>query len=44
MEMHAVPRDEVEAIIAKEGAKLLDVRRVHHCGTLWLAYRYDVTR
>ncbi len=44
MEMHAVPRDEVEAILADAGARLLDVRRVHHCGPLWLACRYDVTR
>ena len=44
MEMHAVPRDEVEAILADAGARLLDVRRVHHCGPLWLAYRYDGTR
>lgn len=44
MEMHAVPRNEVEAIVADEGAKLLDLRRVHHCGPSWLVYRYDVTR
>lgn len=44
MEMHAVPREQVEAILADAGARLLDVRRVHHCGPLWLAYRYDVTR
>ncbi len=43
MEMHAVPRAEVEAILAEAGARLLDVRRVYHCGPLWLAYRYDVT-
>jgi SAM-dependent methyltransferase len=44
MEMHAVPRAEVEAILAEAGARLLDVRRVSHCGPLWLAYRYDVTK
>lgn len=44
MEMHAVPRHEVEAALADAGARLLDVRRVYHCGPLWLAYRYDVTR
>ena len=43
MEMHAVPRAEVEAILAAAGARLLDVRRVHHCGPTWLAFRYDVT-
>lgn len=44
MEMHAVPRAEVEALIAEGGGRLLDVRRVHHCGPTWLAFRYDVTR
>lgn len=44
MEMHAVPRAEVEALIADGGGRLLDVRRVHHCGPTWLAFRYDVTR
>jgi SAM-dependent methyltransferase len=44
MEMHAVPRDEVETIVHEAGGRVLEVRRVHHCGPLWLAYRYDVTR
>lgn len=44
MEMHAVPRDEVEALLRDTGARLLDVRRVDHCGPLWLAFRYDVTK
>jgi hypothetical protein len=44
MEMHAVPRDEVEAILRDAGARHLDVRRVYHCGPQWLAFRYDVTR
>jgi SAM-dependent methyltransferase len=44
MEMHAVPREEVEGILREAGARLLDVRRVHHCGPLWLAFRYDVTK
>jgi SAM-dependent methyltransferase len=43
MEMHAIPRDEVEAMLVEAGARLLDVRRVFHCGPQWLAYRYDVT-
>ncbi|MCC6162620.1 MAG: class I SAM-dependent methyltransferase [Acidobacteria bacterium] len=44
MEMHAVAREQVEAILRDCGARLLDVRRVHHCGPLWLAFRYDVTK
>jgi SAM-dependent methyltransferase len=44
MEMHAVPREDVESILEAAGARLLDVRRTHHCGPLWLAFRYDVTR
>jgi SAM-dependent methyltransferase len=44
MEMHAVPREDVESILETAGARLLDVRRTHHCGPLWLAFRYDVTR
>ena len=44
MEMHAVPRDEVETLLRDAGARLLGVRRVHHCGPLWLAFRYDVTK
>ena len=44
MEMHAVPREAVEAILRDAGARLLDVRRVYHCGPQWLAFRYDVTR
>lgn len=44
MEMHAVSRSDVEALLQDAGARLLDVRRVHHCGPTWLAYRYDVTR
>lgn len=44
MEMHAVGRAQVEAILIGAGARLMDVRPVHHCGPLWTAYRYDVTR
>ena len=44
MEMHAVAREDVESILEAAGARLLDVRRTHHCGPLWLAFRYDVTR
>ena len=43
MEMHAVPRHEVEALLHQKGARLLDVRPVHHCGPAWVAFRYDVT-
>jgi SAM-dependent methyltransferase len=44
MEMHAVPRAEVERTLAAAGVRLLDVRRTDHCGPTWLAYRYSVTR
>lgn len=44
MEMYAVPRAEVEVLVASAAARALDVRRVHHCGPMWLAFRYDVTR
>jgi SAM-dependent methyltransferase len=44
MEMHAVPRADVEALLTAAGARVLDVRRVHHCGPTWLAFRYDATR
>jgi hypothetical protein len=43
MEMHAIPRDEVEQLLRHAGARLLDVRRVYHCGPQWLAFRYDVS-
>lgn len=44
MEMHAVPRTEVEQILRDAGITLLDVTRVDHCGPTWLAYRYEGTR
>lgn len=44
MEMHAVPRQRVEALLAEAGARLLDVRRVYHAGPTWLTFRYDVTK
>lgn len=44
MEMHAIPRHRVEALLADAGARLIDVRRVYHTGPSWLAFRYDVTR
>jgi len=43
MEMHAVPRAEVEALLADAGVRLLQVRRETHCGPRWEAWRYDVT-
>lgn len=43
MEMHAVPRTEVEAILRQAGVHLLDVRPETHCGPRWEAWRYDVT-
>lgn len=44
MEMHAIERSAVEAILREAGARLLDTRRVYHCGPQWLAFRYDVTK
>jgi SAM-dependent methyltransferase len=43
MEMHAVPREEVEALLAAAGVRLLRVRAEAHCGPRWEAFRYDVT-
>lgn len=43
MEMHAVPRAEVEALLAAAGVSLLRVRPETHCGPRWEAWRYDVT-
>lgn len=43
MEMHAVPRVEVEALLSAAGVRLLRVRPEAHCGPRWEAFRYDVT-
>lgn len=43
MEMHAVPREDVEALLAAAGVRLLRVRTEAHCGPRWEAFRYDVT-
>ncbi len=43
MEMHAVPREDVEALLAAAGVRLLRVRQEQHCGPRWDAFRYDVT-
>ena len=43
MEMHAVPREDVGALLQAAGVRLLRVRREHHCGPRWDAFRYDVT-
>ncbi len=43
MEMHAVPREAVERLLDAAGVRLLRVRREHHCGPRWDAFRYDVT-
>ena len=43
MEMHAVPRAEVEAILNDAGVTLLRVRPEAHCGPNWEAWRYEVT-
>ncbi len=43
MEMHAVPRAEVEDLLTRSGLRLLRVRPETHCGPQWEAFRYDVT-
>lgn len=43
MEMHAVPREDVEALLVAAGVRLLRVRQEPHCGPRWQAFRYDVT-
>jgi len=43
MEMHAVPRGEVEALLTAAGVRLLRVRPEAHCGPRWEAFRYEVT-
>ena len=43
MEMHAVPRQDVAAILTAAGVRLLRVRAEAHCGPRWEAFRYDVT-
>ena len=43
MEMHAVRREDVEALLAAAGVRLLRVRQEQHCGPRWEAFRYDVT-
>ena len=43
MEMHAVPREDVEALLHAGGVRLVRVRREQHCGPRWEAFRYDVT-
>lgn len=43
MEMHAVPRPEVEALLREAGVTLLRVRPEAHCGPNWEVWRYDVT-
>jgi hypothetical protein len=43
MEMHAVAREEVEALLAAAGVRLLRVRSEAHCGPRWEAFRYEVT-
>ena len=43
MEMHAVSRPDVEALLHAAGVRLLRVRQEQHCGPRWEAFRYDVT-
>jgi SAM-dependent methyltransferase len=43
MEMHAVPRRDVEALLQEAGVRVLAVRPETHCGPQWEAWRYHVT-
>ncbi len=43
MEMHGVPRPDVEALLHAAGVRVLQVRPERHCGPRWEAFRYDVT-
>jgi len=43
MEMHAVPREDVEVLLRGVGVRLLAVRPETHCGPLWEAWRYHVS-
>ena len=44
MEMHAVERDEVLALLTRSGATVLDCREVYHCGPTWRTYKYLSTK
>lgn len=44
MEMHALPREQVEAALAAAGTRLLAVREDEHRGLGWRILRYEATR
>jgi SAM-dependent methyltransferase len=44
MEMHALPRNEVEALIEHTGGAILDITEVYHCGPMWKTYKYAATK
>lgn len=44
MEMHALPREEVVALLEAAGARVLDVQRDSYAGPAWISLRYLATR
>lgn len=44
MELHGMPRPQVELIVTGSGGSILDVRREPLLGTDWVSYRYVVGR
>ena len=44
MEMHAVGREEVLALLKQSGATVLEYREVYHCGPTWRTYKYFSTK
>jgi SAM-dependent methyltransferase len=44
MEMHAIPRGEVEKILAASGARLVEVAQDDAAGAGWVSLRYTATR
>jgi len=44
MEVHALPRDEVVALVTSAGGEVVDVRQDASVGPQWLSYRYCVRK
>ena len=44
IEMHGMRRNEVEALLERSGARLLEAQQDDSSGSDWLSYRYAVTR
>jgi hypothetical protein len=44
MEMHAIPRAEVERILGESGVRVLDVAQDDAAGPGWVSLRYTATR